>query len=120
MVQKRTCKICKVEIKGRRDKVFCSVACKNEYHIELRRSTQAATSFIDNILHRNRSILLEVLGNNSTSKKVDRKVLDKKKFNFKYHTHSYVNSKGKRYHYVYDFGWMEFSDQEILITRKRY
>ena len=30
-----------------------------------------------------------------------------------------MDKQGKPYHYVYDFGWMAFSDQEILIVRKK-
>ncbi|MEM7371786.1 MAG: hypothetical protein AAF587_24435 [Bacteroidota bacterium] len=45
--------------------------------------------------------------------------MDKKKFNFNYYTGSYVNSCGKQYYYVYDFAWMEFSDQEVLIFKRQ-
>ncbi len=111
--------MCSAPIKGRSDKKFCSIDCKNQYHIRLRQVTSEATIEIDKILHRNRSILLEVMGKNAVQKKVPTQILDKKKFNFRYHTHSYINSAGKTYRYVYDFGWMQFSDQEVLIVRKR-
>ena len=111
------CKICSKEIIGRGDKKFCSVKCKNYYHTNLRRVSNVAVAEINKILHRNRSILLEIMGKNSVQKKVERIVLDKKKFNFKYHTHFHQNSRGKTYFYVYDFAWMEFSDNDILITR---
>jgi hypothetical protein len=104
-------------ISGRSDKIFCSVKCKNYYHTNLIRVTNIAVNQIDIILHRNRSILLEIMGKNATQKKVDRIVLDKKKFNYKYHTHTTINSVGKTYVYVYDFAWMSFSDNEILIVR---
>lgn len=113
----RSCKICKGPLRGRSDKIFCSTSCKNEYHVRLRRATAKAVKETDKILHRNRSILLEVMGKNSQQKKVDRLVLEKKKFRFNYFTRTYVNSRGKCYHYVYDFAWMEFSDLEILIRR---
>lgn len=113
------CKICSNEIIGRSDKLFCSVKCKNYYHTNLRKVTRKAVTDIDNILHRNRSILLEVLGKHKTQKKVKRMVLDKKKFNFKYHTHVTRNSRGKLYFYLYDHAWMEFSDNEVLIIKKR-
>lgn len=113
------CKICSKTISGRSDKKFCSVRCKNYYHINLRRVTSIAVKEINTILHRNRSILLEVLGKNKTQVKIARIILEKKKFNFKYHTHCILNSKGKTYHYVYDFAWMTFSDDEVLIVRKR-
>lgn len=114
-----TCKICKKELIGRPDKIFCSTECKNFYHVNLRSVTKTVTVTIDRILHRNRSILLEILGKNGFQKKVSRVVLDKKKFNFHYCTGFYINSKGKTYHNVYDFAWMEFSDNEILIIRRR-
>jgi len=114
----KTCKICKKPIKGRTDKIFCSLACKNYYHTNLRRATAIAVKEIDKILHRNRSILLEIMGKNKTQKMIDKQILDKKKFNYTYHTHFYVNSKGKTYYYLYDFAWMQFSDDKIMITRK--
>jgi predicted nucleic acid-binding Zn ribbon protein len=113
------CKICSKMISGRSDKKFCSSRCKNYYHINLRKVTEVAVKQIDIILHRNRSILLEIMGKHKTQLKTERIVLDQKKFNFKYHTHFQTNLKGKVYYYVYDFAWMEFSDDEILIVRKK-
>ena len=112
------CKMCKATMKGRSDKLFCSLDCKNEYHIKLRQVTTNATKAIDAILHRNRAILLEVMGKNLKQKKIERSILDKKKFNFHYVTGYYFNSKNKIYNYVYDFSWMIFSDREILIIRR--
>jgi hypothetical protein len=50
---------------------------------------------------------------------VYRNIVAQKKFRFKYHTHTYTNANNKTYHYIYDLAWMEFSDDEILILRKR-
>ncbi len=113
-----TCKICSAVIVGRNDKIFCSVKCKNYYHINLRKVTAIEVKDIDAILHRNRSILLEILGKWKIQHTTDRVSLEKKNFKFKYHTHLQINSKGKTYYYVYDFAWMEFSTDEILIVRK--
>lgn len=115
----KKCKICKKSLKGRNDKMFCSIECKNYYHVNLRSTTNKVAQSIDRILHRNRSILLEILGKNNTQKKVNRILLSKKKFNFKYMTHFNINSKGKTYHFLYDIAWMEFSDDEILIVRRK-
>lgn len=112
------CKICKKEIKGRSDKLFCSSACKSYYHRRLRSVTNKATIQIDKILHRNRSILLELIGKQKTQLKIKRIELDKKKFNFKYHTHFNINSKGKTFYCLYDLAWMEFSDDEVLIVKR--
>ncbi len=115
----RKCKICAKPIKGRIDKIFCSTYCKNYYHKHLRYAAKKAAIEINGYLIRNYSILLELLGKKRTTIKVYRNVLEKKKFRFKYHTHLQVNSKGKTYLYVYDLAWMEFSDDEILIVRKK-
>lgn len=117
-MQKRVCKMCGKVIVGRSDKLFCSAYCKNEYHLKLRRATAKAVVEINRILARNRSILLELLGNNVSQKKIPRIELDRKKFNFKYHTHLTRNSKGKLYFYCYDIAWMEFSDNEILLVKR--
>ena len=115
----RKCKICKTIVVGRPDKIFCSTKCKNYYHKALRKVTDLQTTEIDKILHRNRSILLEIIGKNTTQKKVPRLVLEKKKFRFKYLTHFHINSMGKTFHFIYDLAWMEFSNDDVLIIRKR-
>jgi len=112
------CKICKKQFVGRTNKLFCSTKCKNYYHRNLKRVTDIEVQDINTILHRNRSILLEVLGKRKIQIKVKRMVLVKKKFHFKYITHFHINKQGKTYNHLYDFAWMEFSDDEILIIRR--
>jgi len=113
------CKICSKLIIGRKDKLFCSIRCKNYYHTNLRRVTNLEAIKIDRILHRNRSILLEIMGKNTIQKKINRIELEQKRFRFNYLTHYHINSKGKTYHWIYDFAWMSFSDDQIYILRKR-
>lgn len=113
----RICKVCQTELTGRSDQIFCSLVCKNYYHLELRKLSAKIASTIDRILHRNRSILLELMGKKRRKLKLSRIELERKKFIFKYSTHSHINKEGKIYFYIYDFAWMEFSDNEILILR---
>lgn len=115
----RKCKICEKKLYGRSDKIFCSVYCKNYYHKHLRKAARKAAVEINAFLQRNYAILLELLGKNKAQLKVYRNVLEKKKFRFKYHTHTHVNSRKKTFHYIYDLAWMSFSDDEVLIVRKR-
>ncbi len=113
------CKVCQKEFRGRKDKIFCSLKCKNDYHVTLRAVTKKTAYPLDKVLHRNRSILLEIMGPKAIKKKVRRAELVKKKFQFKYLTHFNINSKDKMYHHVYDFAWMEFSDDEVMIIRQK-
>jgi hypothetical protein len=114
----RKCKVCKAPLSGRLGKVFCGIKCKNFYHVNLRYASVISAKRINEYLKRNHGILLEVLGKNQTQIKVYRNILADKKFRFKYHTHTHTNSKGKVMHYIYNLGWMEFSDDEILVVRK--
>lgn len=116
---KQKCKICHNPLVGRSDKIFCSPYCKNQYHSKLRNASIKAAADINGFLLRNHGILLEILGKNKSQIKVYRNVLEKKKFRFKYHTHLHVNSRNKTFHYIYDLAWMQFSDDEILVVRKR-
>ena len=114
----RTCKVCGGRVVGRTDKIYCSANCKAIYHAELKRKTKLATTAVDKILHRNRSTLYELMGDHKRQIKVSRLALDRKKFNYDYFTGLHMNSRGKLYHHVYDFSWMIFSDQEVLIVRR--
>ena len=58
------------------------------------------------------------MGKNGTQRMVDRMVLERKRFNFGYHTHTRTNSAGRVYLYVYDFAWMAFSDEKVLVVRR--
>ena len=72
------------------------------------------------MLHRNRSILYEIIGDVSLQKTIPRMVLEKKKFQFKYHTHTQINKHGKTYFYVYDLAWMSFSNNNVLIIKTNF
>ena len=76
------CKICKKEVEGRADKKFCSVACKNYYHIHLRYASVKAALRINEYFKRNQGLLLELIGKNKNQIKVYRNELEDKKFRF--------------------------------------
>lgn len=114
----RKCKLCKEKLLGRSDKVFCSAKCKANYHNKLKTVTLEATQKTDKILHRNRSILLELMGKNIKQKQIPIEKLINKNFKFDYCTGIYENAKGKRYTIVYDFAWMKFSNGNVLIIRR--
>ena len=76
-----------------------------------------AASRIDRILHRNRSILLEIMGKESMQKQVNRAILDSKKFNFSYVTQFYVGAQNELVNFIYDFSWVLSDDQEVHIRR---
>jgi hypothetical protein len=114
---KKTCIQCESLFQGREDKRFCSAACKNQYFNGQRKNTNNATKEIDGYLHRNREILCTLMGE-SKKETFDRLILVRAKFNFDFMTGIYWNKEYKMYRLVYDYAWMDFSDQKILVVRK--
>ncbi len=117
----KECKVCGIAFRGRNDKQFCSTKCKNKHHYKGKKQDGIVVT-IDKILHKNRSILQSLYEDEPPKKdklKLPKIVLTKLGFNFEYYTGTYLNTQKKRYYYVYDYAWMEFSLQEILIVRKK-
>ena len=115
----RQCEQCGNPLAGRSDKRFCSVKCKNDFYSSQRRETRFATREVDQILHRNREILQTIMGEKRNKMTIARLELTQMGFNFDFITGIYSNKQGKMYHNVYDFAWMAFSTQEILIVRRK-
>ena len=114
---KKVCEFCGNIMMGRTDKRFCSTECKNAFNNTLRKNTKSVTHEIDSYLHRNREILQLLMGN-AMKDTIDRLVLVRAGFRFDYLTGIYFNKENKMYRIVYDYAWMDFSDQKVLIIRK--
>lgn len=115
----RQCEHCGNPLAGRSDKRFCSINCKNAANMARRKATLSVVRQTDRYLHRNREILNTLMGPSRTKMKIARTELDATGFRYNYLTGIYFNKEGKIYHNVYDFAWMEFSTQEILIVRRK-
>jgi predicted nucleic acid-binding Zn ribbon protein len=113
----KECKQCGKPLQGRSDKTFCSTACKNAFSFAQRRRTRDEVKEIDAYLHRNREILATLMGE-SKKEILDRALLTRAKFRWEYMTSIYKNKQGKWYHLVYDYAWMEFSSQTVMVIRK--
>lgn len=104
-------------MKGRADKQFCNATCKNNFNYKNRASTKSDVKTIDALLHRNRIILLTLMGD-SKKETFDKMVFTRAKFRFEFHTGHYINKDGKTYWIVYDYAWMLFLDQKVIVIRK--
>ncbi len=114
-----TCTNCQKEFSGREGKRFCGVPCKNAFNNERRKETASLTAEIDGYLHRNHEIL-RGLCEKEKSKKLYFNKLDliNANFRFEYITGIYRNNVGKIYHYVYNYAWMEFSTEQVMVVVK--
>jgi hypothetical protein len=116
---KNNCLHCHNEFSGREGKQFCGIRCKNTYNNERRKKTISETQTIDGYLHRNHEILSDLFATNQTKKQFFPKaVLVAKGFKFENITGIYLNNQGKMYHYVYNFAWMIFSDEKVMVVMR--
>ena len=116
---KKNCQICSKEFQGRSDKKFCSTECKNKFNNELRNPDNDVIARVDKLLHRNHHILSTLMAEAKEKKVHFSKItLIRAGFDFTHFTGTYLNNQGKIYHYIYDFAWMEFSTQEVMVVKK--
>ena len=114
---KSKCMLCNKSIVGREDKKYCSANCRAK-HYRQRTSEGGAVSNINFILNKNHKILSDIFKEtNSKQLSIAKHTLARKGFNFDYCTRVYLNSKGKWYKYIYDFRWIEFSDQRVRLYK---
>lgn len=78
----RRCCVCKKQILGRSDKVFCDIQCKNKYHHDVRKHTASVATNNIKILNRNYVILTELLGLNGKKITINKLALQELKFDF--------------------------------------
>jgi len=119
MPPKAKCPECKSVIHGRADKKFCSDYCRTAFH---NKNNADATNFmrnINNILRKNRRILL-AMNPNGKARTTRTKLLDQG-FKFSYYTNEYVTKAGKVYKFCYEQGYLDLGDEKYaLVLRKEY
>jgi hypothetical protein len=72
---------------------------------------------INNVLRRNRRILEKFCPKEKA--KVSKGNLNTEGFNFNYHTNMYTTKKGLNYYFCYDLGYLEISEEEVVIVRRK-
>ena len=113
------CLTCKTKVTGRADKKFCDSECRTAYHNKLNSFQNNFIKNVNNILKKNRRILIE-LNPNGKSKTTKEELLDRG-FKFSYFTNEYITKAGKIYHFVYEQGYIELQDDKYaLVIRQKY
>lgn len=118
----KLCPPCQNEVVGRRDKIFCSPACKSSFQYEQRLEQEAFFFEVDRQLKKNRSILKR---HNQVGKTTLRKeVLLAEGFNPRFFTHYWKNHQGDVYLFCYEYGFLSRQEQEkdkyVLVTWQPY
>lgn len=116
---KKTCLECGDELMGRSDKKFCNDQCRSVYNQKLNGDAAELIRNVNNQLRKNRSILSKLNPEGKIS--VKKSVLEKKGFNFKLFTSTYVTKDNRTYYFVYDQGYLPLEkDYFMLVLNKDF
>jgi hypothetical protein len=122
METERKCLECQTELHGRMDKKFCSDQCRNTYN---NRFTAISSSYIrkvNYILRKNRRIMEEFIDTaDKDVKRVTKRQLLDKGFDFGYYTNIYKTKNIKYYYFCYEYGYLQLeNDYFALVKREEY
>ena len=111
----RNCKECGVILKGRSDQIYCSDYCRTAHHNHQNRDNSKEIRIVNNILKRNRRILIRLC--NSGSTKIDKEVLLGLGFKFSFHTSTFTNKNRDTYFYCNDGGYLKLDENVFVIVK---
>lgn len=114
----RQCLECGKPVKGRMDKKFCDDYCRNAFNNRQNADTNNYIRNINNALRKNRRILESIIRPDEELAKCPRQRLAELGFDFRYHTHQYLNKKGQTYHFCYEFGYLPLEGDWMLIVKR--
>jgi hypothetical protein len=112
----KKCLECGDLIKGRIDKKFCSDQCRNTYHNKENTDSTNLIRNVNNILRKNRRIIMELNPTGKTT--VSRDKLIARGFQFNYLTNTYTTKTGNTYNFCYDCGYIEFEKGQITLVMR--
>ena len=117
------CLYCKKPLTGRTDKKYCDHHCKSAFQYQRTKNTpDRFYNKVDNQLRLNRKILKKF--NNGAKVTVRADLLSSMGFNPNFFTHFWVNQKGDRYFFVYEYGFLRRKegdkDKYILVMWQNY
>jgi hypothetical protein len=114
----RQCQECGKAVKGRIDKKFCDDYCRNAYNNRHNADTNNYVRNVNNALRRNRRVLQSLIKPEEELGKCPRQKLADLGFDFRYHTHQYVNKKGQAYQFCYEYGYLPLESDWVLVVRR--
>lgn len=119
----KECQYCSKELEGRIDKKFCDPQCKSAYQYQqAQQQPERFYNKVDNQLKLNRRLLKNF--NKAGKATIRTNQLNSEGFNPNYFTHYWKNSKGDVYLFVYEYGFLKRTennmDKYILIQWQNY
>lgn len=101
----KKCPVCNADVKGRKDKIYCSETCKSSHQYENRTKNESFYLHVDRQLKINRKILKRY--NHTGYTTLRKEVLLQQGFDPRFFTHYWKNQKGQVYLFCFDYGFLE-------------
>lgn len=117
-INHKRCPVCNSLVFGRRDKIFCSVKCKNEHHRIARVQFQSREELSHKRIRRNAVLLEGILGPRSNAMAIHRDELIRRGFDIKSCVRAGKN-KGRVIYEIYDYQYFESKDGVVIVRRKQ-
>lgn len=117
-MENKLCLECENPVRGRSDKRFCDDSCRNAYNNRRNSEQTVVLRDINRSLRKNRKILQNILGGQKMVK-ASKEKLTQRGFSFTYLTHFLDTSKGNRYTFVYEYGYLPLENDHFLIVKKK-
>lgn len=114
----KACLNCNKKIVGRSDKKFCDDSCRNNYNNHINSDENNYVRNINNALRKNRRILKQAMKTDADVTKTSRFKLVNEGFTFHYFTHIYTTQKQQTYYFVYEYGYLQLNEDQILIVKR--
>ena len=111
------CLLCHQPVRGRSDKKFCSLSCKNAYHHAQKTENEDVVKETDRILRKNYKILQSLL-NGANERIIDNEILEILGFQWNYLTRLFKNRENTEYFVLYDCAWHRLSPRQVKIIKK--
>ena len=115
-MSKKQCSECGEGFFGRIDKRFCSDNCRSHYNNRMNRDQNTLMRNINNLLRKNRRILLSFKQQNLLT--IHRKTLLDQGFNFNYFTNELKDQVGRTYRFCYDHGYLNLESDYLRIVEE--
>ncbi len=118
-MKKKQCLECGDDFSGRVDKKFCSDNCRSSFNNKMNSDANNFVRNINNTLRKNRRILGQL--NPYGKAKIHRSKLMELGFKFGYFTNQYQTKAGNIYHFCYEQGYLELSNNYYsLVIKQEY
>ncbi|MCA6451007.1 MAG: hypothetical protein IM537_16275 [Pseudanabaena sp. M57BS1SP1A06MG] len=110
------CAYCGEEIPHyRSNKKYCDEDCKSKHFNQLQKEANLEMGRVNRILKKNFQIMKDLL-DEEKNVKVKKIKMEKKGFNFRFHT-SVISFSGLTYHNVYLLSWRDIEGEQVIISR---